>query len=159
MAKQVIRLTEGDLHRIIKESVKRILSEDAFVDYKDEYRDLTPEELESLKAQMAKELKTPAGKSNLELKRRYAAVKELLGANILKNPDAYWSQEENKRRGIYTYDQWKQCDPRKRKDVEKKPKESEITKGRKDIAKDAFEKEKDLRRREQGSMAAIADNQ
>ena len=30
MKKQVIRLTEGDLHRIIKESVNRILSEDVF---------------------------------------------------------------------------------------------------------------------------------
>ena len=28
MKKQIIRLTEGDLHRIIKESVKRILKED-----------------------------------------------------------------------------------------------------------------------------------
>ena len=28
--KKVIRLTEGDLHRIIKESVKRILREDAY---------------------------------------------------------------------------------------------------------------------------------
>ena len=28
MKKQVIRLTEGDLHRIIKESVNRILKED-----------------------------------------------------------------------------------------------------------------------------------
>ena len=30
MKKQIIRLTEGDLHRIIKESVNRILKEDVF---------------------------------------------------------------------------------------------------------------------------------
>jgi hypothetical protein len=33
MAKQIIRLTEGDLHRIVKESIKRILKEE---DWRDE---------------------------------------------------------------------------------------------------------------------------
>ncbi len=37
MAKQVIRLTEGDLHNIIKESVKRILKEEQFGDWRDAY--------------------------------------------------------------------------------------------------------------------------
>ena len=46
MAKQVIRLTEGDLHRIIKESVNRVLSEAVFGD---EYRDNTiPQEMQSI---------------------------------------------------------------------------------------------------------------
>ena len=36
MAKQVIRLTESDLHRIVKESVNKILKEE-FGDWRDAY--------------------------------------------------------------------------------------------------------------------------
>ena len=156
MAKQVIRLTESDLHNIIRESVKRVLREGSSIEYKDEYRNLTPEQLSDLKDKMAAELKTPQGKTNMDLKMRYQAVKELLGTSIVANPDPWWSERKNDELGIYTHDQWKRCDPRKRKDVKKKPKESEITKGREEIAKDAFEREKDLRRKEQGSMGAVA---
>jgi hypothetical protein len=156
MAKQVIRLTESDLHNIIRESVERILSEGSSIEYKDEYRNLTPEQLSDLKDKMAAELKTPQGKTNMDLKMRYQAVRELLGATQIVNPDAYWSQQKNKELGKYTHDEWLRCDPRKRKDVKKKPKASEITKGREQIAKDAFEREKDLRRKEQGSMGAVA---
>ena len=156
MAKQIIRLTESDLHNIIRESVRRVLREGSSVEYKDEYRNLTPEQLSDLKDKMAAELKTPQGKTNMDLKMRYQAVKELLGTSIVANPDPWWSERKNDELGIYTHDQWKRCDPRKRKDVKKKPKESEITKGREEIAKDAFEREKDLRRKEQGSMGAVA---
>ena len=37
MAKKLIRLTEGDLHRIIKESVNKVLKEDYFNDGYDEF--------------------------------------------------------------------------------------------------------------------------
>lgn len=52
--KQIIRLTEGDLHKIIKESVNRILNEQAFSDeelkdflMQQHYPNRTPEEQES----------------------------------------------------------------------------------------------------------------
>lgn len=152
MAKQIIRLTESDLHRIIKESVEKIISEGAFIDYKDEYRDLTPEQLTDLKEKLKAELKTPKGRTNVELQRRFQAVKELLGSKLVVNPDPYWSEKENDEKGIYTHDQWMHCDPRKRKDVQKKPKQSEITKGREQIAKDALKREKELKAIEQGAV-------
>lgn len=39
MAKQIIRLTESDLHRIIKESVNRIIREEDNRDWTDDYND------------------------------------------------------------------------------------------------------------------------
>ena len=45
MARQIIRLTESDLHRIIKESVKRILREEDEPEY-------TMEDLEAAKQRM-----------------------------------------------------------------------------------------------------------
>ena len=37
MAKQIIRLTEGDLHKIIKESVKKIIREGNYGDWRDDF--------------------------------------------------------------------------------------------------------------------------
>lgn len=37
MKKQIVRLTESDLHRIIKESVKRIIREQEYGDWRDDY--------------------------------------------------------------------------------------------------------------------------
>ena len=40
MKKKLIRLTEGDLHRIIKESVKKVLKEERTIDAKTIYNDI-----------------------------------------------------------------------------------------------------------------------
>ena len=151
MAKQIIRLTESDLHRIIKESVERIINEGANVDYKEEYIGLSQDELSALKEKLAEKLRTPAGKINIELKRRYQAVKELLGANVIKGADPYWSAEKNKELGKYTYEDWKQMNPRERSKV-KNPKFQEIDKGRSEIAADALRREKELKAIEQGAV-------
>ena len=151
MAKQIIRLTESDLHNIIRESVKRVLRE------QDETPLYTQDDLEAAANKVRALKKGGDKKAWLEAAQEYQKIKEYLGkANVINQPDANWSREKNDELGKYTHDEWLRCDPRKRKDVKKKPKASEITKGREQIAKDAFEREKDLRRKEQGSMGAVA---
>ena len=144
MAKQIIRLTESDLHNIIRESVRRVLRE------QDEY---TEADLETAKKKM-KALKKKGGPEYLKAAQEWQKIKEKLGkANSVIQPDAYWSQKENERLGNYTHDQWMRCAPQERKNVDrkKKPKQSEITKGREQIAKDALKREKELRSIEQGA--------
>ena len=40
MAKNIIRLTEGDLHKIVKESVRRIIKEDVALPVKEAYENM-----------------------------------------------------------------------------------------------------------------------
>lgn len=84
MAKKLIRLTESDLHRIISNSVKRIIKEE--------------EDLEALKARVKRSKK--GTKAWLEAVRQYQAAKEKAGkANMIVNPDVYYSERENEKRG------------------------------------------------------------
>ena len=48
MAKKLVRLTEGDLHRIIKESVNRVLNEGNYYEY-EEIIDVLNEKFDELK--------------------------------------------------------------------------------------------------------------
>ncbi len=89
MRKQVVRLTEGDLHRIIKESVNRILREE----FEDEF-EAAKEELRAAKASKDKP-------RILAAQKEYQRLKELSGNNtVINQPDAYFSRRENERRGI-----------------------------------------------------------
>ena len=142
--KQIIRLTESDLHNIIRESVRRVLRE------QDEY---TEADLETAKKKM-KALKKKGGPEYLKAAQEWQKIKEKLGkVNVVNQPGADWSEKENEKRNIMTHEKFKHVDPRKRKDIDKdkKPKQSEITKGREQIAKDALKKEKELRSIEQGA--------
>jgi hypothetical protein len=144
MAKQIIRLTESDLHNIIRESVRRVLRE------QDEY---TEADLETAKKKM-KALKKKGGPEYLKAAQEWQKIKEKLGkVNVVNQPGADWSEKENEKRNIMTHEKFKHVDPRKRKDIDKdkKPKQSEITKGREQIAKDALKREKELRSIEQGA--------
>lgn len=147
MAKQIIRLTESDLHNIIRESVRRVLREEEEPEY-------TEADLEAAK-NLVRALKKKGGPEFLEAAQLMQKIKEKLGhAKSVIQPDAYWSQKENQKLGNYTHDQWLHCDPRKRGEVKKNPKQSEITKGRAQIAKDALKREKELRAIEQGAADA-----
>jgi hypothetical protein len=142
--KQIIRLTESDLHNIIRESVRRVLRE------QDEY---TEADLETAKKKM-KALKKKGGPEYLKAAQEWQKIKEKLGkVNVVNQPGADWSEKENEKRNIMTHEKFKHVDPRKRKDIDKdkKPKQSEITKGREQIAKDALKREKELRSIEQGA--------
>ena len=84
-------------------------------------------------------------------------IKEKLGkANIVNQPDPYYSEEENKRLGKYTHRQWMECAPMERKnvDIKNKPNQNKIAKGREQIAKDALKREKELKAIEQGAADA-----
>jgi len=145
--KQIIRLTESDLHNIIRESVRRVLRE------QDEY---TEADLEAAKKKM-KALKKKGGSEYLKAAQEWQKIKEKLGkVNVVNQPGADWSEKENEKRNIMTHEKFKHVDPRKRKDIDKdkKPKQSEITKGREQIAKDALKREKELRSIEQGAADA-----
>ena len=145
--KQIIRLTESDLHNIIRESVRRVLRE------QDEY---TEADLEAAKEKM-KALKKKGGSEYLKAAQEWQKIKEKLGkVNVVNQPGADWSEKENEKRNIMTHEKFKHVDPRKRKDIDKdkKPKQSEITKGRAQIAKDALKREKELRSIEQGAADA-----
>jgi hypothetical protein len=142
--KQIIRLTESDLHNIIRESVRRVLRE------QDEY---TEADLETAKKKM-KALKKKGGPEYLKAAQEWQKIKEKLGkVNVVNQPGADWSEKENEKRNIMSHEKFKHVDPRKRKDIDKdkKPKQSEITKGREQIAKDALKREKELRSIEQGA--------
>lgn len=98
MARQIIRLTESDLHKIIKESVKRIIYESNAP---------TPEDLEIAKQKM----QALRGKKDKKMEffaaaQEYQKIKELLGkANFIKQPSSYWSDKENEKRGITPSDE------------------------------------------------------
>jgi hypothetical protein len=84
-------------------------------------------------------------------------IKEKLGqVKCVVQPDSEWSKRENERLNIITNEKLRHWDPRKRGEIpkEQKPKESEITKGREQIAKDALKKEKELKAMEQGAADA-----
>jgi hypothetical protein len=97
MTKQIIRLTEADLHRIIKESVDRILRES---------EEPTPEQLEAMFKDAAARVKKYKGKRQyqkefLEAAKEMAALKVKLGkCKMVVNPDADFSDRENEKRGI-----------------------------------------------------------
>ena len=149
MAKQIIRLTESDLHNIIKESVRRVLREEEEPEY-------TEADLEAAK-NLVRALKKKGGPEFLEAAQLMQRIKEKLGqVKSVIQPDSYWSQKENERLGNYTHDQWLHCAPQERKNVDKKkkPKQSEIAKGREQIAKDALKREKELKAMEQGAADA-----
>ena len=116
----------------------------------DEY---TEADLETAKKKM-KALKKKGGPEYLKAAQEWQKIKEKLGkVNVVNQPGADWSEKENEKRNIMTHEKFKHVDPRKRKDIDKdkKPKQSEITKGREQIAKDALKKEKELRSIEQGA--------
>lgn len=97
MAKQIIRLTEADLHRIIKESVDRILRES---------EDTTPEQLEAMFKDAAARVKKYKGKRQyqkefLEAAKEMQDLKLKLGkCKTVVNPDSGYSDRENEKRGI-----------------------------------------------------------
>jgi hypothetical protein len=89
MGKQIIRLTESDLHRIIKESVNRIL------------RESNEEDLEAARAELRAAKESGDKKRILAAAQEFQRLKELTGnANIIKQPDPYFSEKENAKRGI-----------------------------------------------------------
>ena len=146
MAKQIIRLTESDLHNIIRESVRRVLMEEEEPEY-------TEADLEAAK-KLVKKLKKKGGPEFLEAAQLMQKIKEKLDkVKCVVQPGIDWAQKENERLGNITGEQLRHLDPRKRKDIprEKKPKESEIAKGREQIAKDALKREKELKAIEQGA--------
>ena len=97
MAKQIIRLTEADLHRIIKESVDRILRES---------EEPTPEQLEAMFKDAAARVKKYKGKRQyqkefLEAAKEMQDLKLKLGkCKTVINPDSGYSDRENEKRGI-----------------------------------------------------------
>ena len=97
MAKQIIRLTEADLHRIIKESVDRILRES---------EEPTPEQLEAMFKDAAARVKKYKGKRQyqkefLEAAKEMQYLKLKLGkCKTVVNPDSGYSDRENEKRGI-----------------------------------------------------------
>ena len=97
MAKQIIRLTEADLHRIIKESVDRILRES---------EEPTPEQLEAMFKDAAARVKKYRGKRQyqkefLEAAKEMQDLKLKLGkCKTVVNPDSGYSDRENEKRGI-----------------------------------------------------------
>ena len=98
MAKQIIRLTESDLHKIIKESVNRIIRES------DE--EPSKEELESMYNDAVERVKKYKGKRQyqkefLAASQEMQALKLKLGkCKMVVNPDVNFSDRENEKRGI-----------------------------------------------------------
>ena len=99
MNKKLIRLTEGDLHRIVRESVNRILRESDEENY-----ELVKQQLRDARAKKDKA-------EILRLGQEYQRLKEKLGkTKTLVNPDVRWSDEENIKRGHDPYNgntKWK----------------------------------------------------
>jgi len=97
MAKQIIRLTEADLHRIVRESVDKILKES---------EEPTPEQLEAMFKDAAARVKKYKGKRQyqkefLEAAKEMADLKLKLGkCKMVVNPDSGFSDRENEKRGI-----------------------------------------------------------
>ena len=97
MAKQIIRLTEADLHRIVRESVDKILKES---------EEPTPEQLEAMFKDAAARVKKYKGKRQyqkefLEAAKEMQDLKLKLGkCKTVVNPDSGYSDRENKKRRI-----------------------------------------------------------
>ena len=84
-----VRITEQDLHRMVINAVNQILRESAMDDY------------EQAKAELRAARESGNKKAILAASQKFQAAKEAAGqANIIKNPDAYWSDRENEKRGI-----------------------------------------------------------
>ena len=98
MAKQIIRLTEADLHKIIKESVNRIIRESE--------EEPSREELEAMYKDAVARVKKYKGKRQfqkefLAANQEVQALKVKLGtAKIIVNPDSGFTDRENEKRGI-----------------------------------------------------------
>jgi len=91
MARQIIRLTESDLHRIIKESVNQIIKEE------------TEADLEAAKKRLLKAKKGRDTKELVDATKEYHRIKALLGqSKTIVNPDVNFSKEKNKEKGIKT---------------------------------------------------------
>ena len=89
MAKQIIKITESDLHDIIRESVNYILKESL-----EDELELRKQELKAARASGNK-------KAIIAAAQAYNAAKLAAGKeNIVKNPGVNWSDEENAKRGI-----------------------------------------------------------
>ena len=147
--KQIIRLTESDLHNIIRESVRRVLREEEEPEY-------TEADLEAAEKLMLA-LKKKGGPEFLQAARIWQNIKEKLGkANMVNQPDANYSKEKNKELGIRTFEDIKNMAPMERSklDTKLKPKMDKIAKGRERIAKDALKREKELKAMEQGAVDA-----
>ena len=102
MAKQIIRLTEGDLHRIIKRAVNKIVESKRQNWLIRESDDDLEAQLEAAKEKM-KAFKGVRGKKDefIAAAQEYQRLKELMGkANVVLNPSAYHSDIENEKRGI-----------------------------------------------------------
>lgn len=97
MKKQIIRLTESDFYRIIKESVKKIIKES-----EEPTREELMAQFEDAKSRMkAYKGKRAKQKEFLEAAQEYSRLKTLLGVgNIVHNPDAGFTDRENEKRGI-----------------------------------------------------------
>ena len=100
MARQIIRLTESDLHRIIKESVKRILREEDEPEY-------TMEDLEAAKAKMQALRKSGNNKAFMQAAAEWQKIREKLnqvGFQDLRKltPDEAmnWSEKETIKKGF-----------------------------------------------------------
>ena len=98
MPRQIIRLTESDLHKIIKESVERIISESNMPTIED--LEIAKQKMQALRGKKDKKMEFFAAA------KEYQKIKELLGkANFIKQPSSYWSGEENEKRGITPSDE------------------------------------------------------
>lgn len=90
MRRQIIRLTESDLHKIIKESVRRIIKEE------------TEADLEAAKERL---MNAKAGRDKNELlaaTKEYYRIKSLLGQEVktVVNPDVNYSDRVNAANGV-----------------------------------------------------------
>lgn len=100
MRKQIIRLTESDLHRIIKESVRRILREEDEPEY-------TQADLDAAKAKMQALRGKGNHKAFMAAANEYQKIKAALGQeNVIDlrkmSPEDQmgWAEKENQRRGV-----------------------------------------------------------
>ena len=100
MRKQIIRLTESDLHRIIKESVRRILREEDEPEY-------TQADLDAAKSKMQALRGKGNHKAFMDAALEYNKIKERLGQANVKDlrklsPEEQmnWSDDEMRRLGM-----------------------------------------------------------
>ena len=98
MSRQIIRLTESDLHKIIKESVERIISESNMPTLED--LEIAKQKMQALRGKKDKKMEFFAAAQE------YQKIKELLGkTNFIKQPSSYWSGKENEKKGITPSDE------------------------------------------------------
>ena len=92
--KKVIRLTEGDLHRIVKESVRRIIKEDAALPVKEAYENMI-QAMENFEASVVEnmDIQNDDGRyQNLDdvlTKAKYAAENIVNGGFKPSHPNAF----------------------------------------------------------------------